>query len=170
MDEFIEIGYTRKPHGLAGEIKIVINEPYSDVIFDLEKVFLEIRGKKLPYFLQQVRGGGALIASFEDIDDRDDALAISAKSIWAKAVDLPEIELDPVSDEINFVGFEIFDLTSQQNLGKITEVIEYPQQLMAVIFIEERQVLIPLNHAFISAIDEAESLLKMELPDGLLEL
>ena len=57
MDEYTEIGYTGKPHGLAGEIKVVVKDEWEDAFFDLEIVYLEIKGKKLPYFLDQVRGG-----------------------------------------------------------------------------------------------------------------
>ena len=55
-------------------------------------------------------------------------------------------------------------------MGLIEDVREYPQQFLASIQYQEKEVLIPLNEAFIVEIDKTKKLLILDLPDGLLEL
>ncbi|MEM6699798.1 MAG: hypothetical protein AAF599_15455 [Bacteroidota bacterium] len=55
-------------------------------------------------------------------------------------------------------------------IGVIEEVIEMPQQEMAVINYKDKEVLIPMNEDFILEILEEEKILKVELPEGLLDL
>ena len=47
---------------------------------------------------------------------------------------------------------------------------EYPQQLMAVIDIAGREVLVPLNDQLITDIDKDAKIIRMQIPEGLLDL
>ncbi len=168
--DFVQIGYTMKPHGLNGEIKIHIDEVWEEAIEDLDVVFLEIKGKKVPYFLEQVRGGGALIASFEDIDSRDAALTISSKTIWAKAEDLPQPLTPEPSDIPDWVGYTMFDSETGTELGKIIGMVEYSHQALAVLQHGEQELLIPMVEAYVKNFDAAQKRIQVDLPEGLLKL
>jgi 16S rRNA processing protein RimM len=168
--EYTEIGYTLKPHGLAGEIKIFVQEQWEDAIDDLDVVYLEIKGKKVPYFLDAVRGGGAMIASFEDIDSRDDALMISSKPLFAKSSDLPAPLHVETVDIPDFVGYTMVDKSTGAILGVINGVVEYPHQIMAILHHNGNDVLIPLVEQFVMGQDDARKVLEVDLPEGLLEL
>jgi 16S rRNA processing protein RimM len=168
--EFTEIGYTLKPHGLQGEIKIFVQEQWEEAIDDLEVVYLEMKGKKVPYFLDSVRGGGAMIASFEDIDSRDDALVISSKTMFAKSSDLPEPEPVETVDIPDFIGYKMVDKASGETLGKIIGMVEFPHQIMAVLEYQGREVLIPMVDQYVLGQDEKLMILEMALPEGLLDL
>jgi 16S rRNA processing protein RimM len=170
MEEFTEIGYTLKPHGLAGEIKIFVQEEWEDAAFDLDVVFLEMKGKKVPYFLSQIRGGGALIATFEEIDSRDDALVISSKPMFAKSASLPE-PAPVVKTEIpQFVGYTMQDKDTSTLIGLITSIEEYPQQIMAVVKNGDTEYLVPLVEQYVVSQDDMLKVLVVDLPEGLLDL
>ncbi|MEQ1744166.1 MAG: hypothetical protein ABMA02_01985 [Saprospiraceae bacterium] len=79
---YVQIGFTRKTHGVAGEIKIVIEEPFEDLFLDADRVFLEIKGAKVPYLIKNVRGGGDLIVLFEDVANREEALTLQARGVF----------------------------------------------------------------------------------------
>ena len=68
-----------------------------------------------------------------------------------------------------YVNFEIHDKILGK-IGIIEEIIEYPQQEMAAIKFQEKEVLIPLNEQLILTIDAENKVIEMDLPDGLLEL
>lgn len=55
-------------------------------------------------------------------------------------------------------------------IGHITEVLEMPQQEMAAVQYQGREVLIPLNEQFIIEVDHATQKVLMDLPEGLLNL
>ncbi|MEO0779705.1 MAG: 16S rRNA processing protein RimM, partial [Bacteroidota bacterium] len=67
------------------------------------------------------------------------------------------------------VGFLLTDVQTGP-VGTIVEILEYPQQEMAVVRQEAREWLIPLHAGLIHELDEAERVLRMDLPEGLLDL
>ncbi|MEO0732346.1 MAG: hypothetical protein AAFZ52_05900, partial [Bacteroidota bacterium] len=63
--DLTEIGWTGKAHGLRGEIKLRVLEHYEDDLLAAPSVL--IGDPPVPYFFDHVRGGGAIIAKFEDL-------------------------------------------------------------------------------------------------------
>ena len=90
------------------------------------------------------------------------------KDLLAEEEKVLEIEAGGLLYE-QYVNYIIEDKT-HGSLGKIEEIIEYPQQEMAAISIKEKEVLIPLNEQLIINIDDGTKTISMDLPDGLLNL
>ena len=68
------------------------------------------------------------------------------------------------------MGFEVQDETKGY-VGEIVEVREMPTQYLIVVETEEgEQVLIPFVEDFIVDIDEAEGVIYMDLPAGLVDM
>ncbi len=170
MEKLIEIGYTQKPHGLNGEIKVVVEEIYEDDFYEAKIVFLDIKGKQLPYFLDSVRGGNALIVKFEEVKSKDEAMMIGGKKMFLREADVSVEALEAVDLEFKYLeGYTIYDVEWGE-IAVINEVIEMPQQEMAMIRYKNRDVLVPLNEFLIVQIDDDAKIVAMDLPDGLLEM
>jgi 16S rRNA processing protein RimM len=172
IGDLIQIGYTKKPHGLKGEVKLEVEERYVEDIMDVDVLVIEIRGKQMPYFVEDIRVGNNIIAKFEDVNTPEKALEIGGKSLFLRTSDLipdedREIEIDSLEFE-KCIGYTIID--NQVSLGIIEEVIEFPQQEMAFIKYNEKEVMIPLNEHFIRKVDHKKKQILMELPYGLLDL
>ncbi|TNE65534.1 MAG: 16S rRNA processing protein RimM [Bacteroidetes bacterium] len=169
--EYIQIGFTRKTHGVKGELKVAIEEPYEDVFLEADRVFLEIRGSKQPFFIESIRGGGDLIVHFEDIPTREDALLLQSKPVFLPADEVPETapEEEYTLQYGYLTGYRILDKTAGQ-IGEVRDILELPQQEMAVVEVQGREVLIPLNEQFIQSIDDQKREVHTDLPEGLLEL
>ena len=169
--KYTQIGSTKKTHGVHGELKVLIEEHYEDLFFDLDRVFLDIRGSKQPFFIESIRGGGDLIVHFDDVPNRDDALLLQGRGIFILAEEVPdtlEIEIpDPGFHKI--IGYLLVDRTAGQ-IGKVEEIIEMPQQEMALVRYEGKEVLIPLNEQFVVSVDELAQQILVDLPEGLLTL
>jgi 16S rRNA processing protein RimM len=173
MQNYILIGSTRKSYGVKGEMKLHIKDDFLEDIFNLKVVFLKINGKQVPYFVESVRVGNTTIAKFEDINSPEETIAIASKDIYAREEDLiPEEErmFEPEKMEFEkYSGYTIVDVENGK-IGIIKEVVEYPQQEMAVVEFENRTILVPLNHALIDSIDNTKKELILNLPEGLLDL
>lgn len=172
MENLVSIGYTKKPHGIKGDLKVQIEEEYLDDLLEAEVIFLEIKGKKVPYFISEAREGNEIMLKFEDIDSREAASELSGKELFMREDDLQTAEQetdDLLEDFTQLIGFQLED-TEWGSIGEIEDVIEYPQQILAVITYKEREVLIPLHPTFIRDILPDQKIIKMELPDGILEL
>jgi len=173
MQNYILIGNTRKSYGIKGEMKLKIDETYLEDIFKLQVLFLKINGKQVPYFVESVRVGNALLIKFEDINSPEETISIASKEIYAREADLiPEedrtIEVEGLEFE-RFKGYTITDV-EKGRVGVIKDIVEYPQQELAVVEYKKREILIPLNQKLIESIDESKKVLVLNLPEGLLDL
>ncbi|MFN7119136.1 MAG: ribosome maturation factor RimM [Saprospiraceae bacterium] len=173
MDNLISVGYTKKSHGLKGDLKVQIEEVFIEDFLQAETVFLEIKGKKVPFFIEMVRDGNEMLVKFEEVDSREVADTLTGKELFMREadIDLSEAEDDDDTEEdfTEYIGFTIHD-TELGVIGTIEDIIEYPQHSVAVLTYQHREVLIPMNAAFIRDIQPNAKILIMELPEGLLEL
>jgi len=174
--EYINIGYTRKTHGLKGELKAVIEERFLEDFMKNERIFLEIKTIMVPYFIVEVRGGGELIIALEDIKSKESAETLQARQIYLRKKDLvPDSKrLMPIEEEETLeyaymAGYTITDQTLGV-VGPIDEVLEMPQQEMAFLKYKGKDVLIPLNAQLIVSVDKTARTVLMDLPEGLLDM
>lgn len=169
--DFLQIGFTKKTHGVDGEIKMFIEERFEDIFLEKDRIFLEIRGIKQPFFIEYVRGGGEFIVKLEDVINREDALLLQSKGIFLPASEVPA-DIGPAEPALEYAGIAGFILIDQTTgeIGVVKEVLEMPQQEMAVVHYLGRDVWVPLNAAFVKKIDAAGRTVTVDLPEGLLEL
>ena len=171
---YVLIGHTRKAHGLAGELKLSIEERYIEDFLKNERIFLDVKGTKIPYFIANVRGKGELILQLEDVADRDAALMLQGREVFLREKDLlhdSERELEFEEETLEYehlTGYTLVDQTLGP-IGAIDEVLEMPQQEMAFLKYRNREVLVPLNEQLIVRIDESARQVIMDLPEGLLD-
>jgi 16S rRNA processing protein RimM len=170
---FIAIGYTKKTHALQGEIKVQIEAQYMEDFLKIETVFIETGGNKLPYFIESVREGTDMIVKFEDISHKDAAQVIVGKGIFLRESDILKDEDREIQVEtlgFSFCnGFTIHDEISGE-VGIIQEIIEMPQGEMAVVSHKNRDIYVPMIPQFIVTTDKKLKQVKMNLPEGLLDL
>lgn len=172
MINYINIGYTRKAHGLEGELKCAIEERYEEDFLSNERIFIDIKGSKVPYFIANMRGKGEMILQLEEVTNRDQAVLLQSKGIFLREQDLipeEERELEVEEETLQYarlVGYLLRDQTTG-DIAVINEVLDMPQQEMAFLTYQSREVLIPLNEHLILAIDDANKTVLMDLPEGL---
>ncbi|MCB0654391.1 MAG: 16S rRNA processing protein RimM [Saprospiraceae bacterium] len=173
MEKYIQIGFALKTHGVGGEIKFNIEDEYWDDFEEADVLFLEVSGRKTPYFVEEIKSGGSmLLVKFEDINSREEASALTSRPVFMREKDMSEKEEEDLRVEDMFdllPGYMIVDMSGKE-VGEIKEVLEFPQQIMAVVDYNEREILIPLNDVFIKGIDQRKKAILMELPEGMLEL
>jgi 16S rRNA processing protein RimM len=171
-ESLIKIGHTLKPHGLKGEIKVFVEEQYEEDLFQSETVFLEIAGRNIPYFIENIRGGNALIVKFEDINDIDAATKIANRALQLREKDIiPEEEKEgEIVESYSYLeGFYIIDTTNGK-IAEIQSVIDTSHQELALLEYNGKEIFIPLHDDFIISIDETNKEVPMDLPEGILDL
>ena len=169
MEEYIKIGRTGKAFGAEGALKLKVDEQFLDDFFDAPVVFIELLGKPVPFFLDHIHKESPLIIKLEEVDSRETALELAGKGLFLRREDIAEESLEQPLNLSALEGFRIFDQALGE-VGQIEEVIELPQQLMAVLQYEGREVLIPLSSQLILEVDAEGQRIEMDLPEGLLEL
>jgi 16S rRNA processing protein RimM len=169
IEDCFYIGYITKTKGLKGEVQVFFEFEELEEL-TLKTVFADINGKLIPYFVSsyKLQNNQTGLFYFDDVDHIDKAEKLVRKKLY-----LPNTE-KPVRDESEFLitdlkGFIVHDEKFGE-LGEIIEIHEYPQQFVAVVPYKFREILFPLNDDLIVEIDEEAGVLKVDLPDGLIDL
>ena len=169
IEDCFYVGYVTKTKGLKGEVQVFFEyDKPADLLLD--SVFAEINGKLVPYFVSSYKLQNNQTGNFyfDDIDTIGKAEVLIRKKLY-----LPN-KLKPVRDEDEFLitdlkGFIVHDEAAGE-LGEIIEIYEYPQQYVAVVPYKFKEIMFPLNDDLILEIDEKNGVLRVELPEGLIDL
>ncbi len=169
IEDCFYIGYITKTKGLKGEVQVYFeyDEP-ADLL--LESVFAEINGKLIPFFISTYKLQNNQTGNFyfDDIDTIEKAQTLIRKKLYLSN------SLKPVREDDEFLitdlkGFIVHDQTVGE-LGEIIEIHEYPQQFVAVVSYQFKEIMFPLNDDLIVEIDVENGILKVDLPEGLIDL
>lgn len=168
-EDYFRVGSILKTRGLKGELQVYVDfDGLEDIKFTA--VFLDVAGKLVPYFVSNIKYPmpNTAYLILEEVDHIDKAMPLVKKDLY-----LPN-KLKPKKSKEEFTlmdlqGFIAIDETHGE-LGEITDVIEYPQQVIASVHYKNREVLFPLNGAFIKGIDVEGGEVYLDLPDGLLDV
>lgn len=168
----IAIGRIHKPHGVKGELKMQIEEDFIPDMDYLTVLFLEVKGQPVPYFVEEVRGAAAQLIKLEDVHTKEAAQRLSGATIQVRRADLRWDEEDLAAWEAGYDDYEGFTLYGQEEglVGPILQIVELPQQDLAIVAYQGREVMIPLHDDLITDIDEDAETLTLALPAGILEL
>lgn len=173
MDEYVLVGKTKKAHGVKGGVKLAIKDQFVEDVLNVEVAFLKVQGKLLPYFVETFDYTNSLIVKFEDIDSPEAAIPITSKDFFIRAKDIQQQSAVTFREgDLEYgklLGFTIHD-AKQGLIGKIIEIFEFPQQEMAQVSYQSKEIFIPLNQQLIQSVDQKKEQVLMNLPEGLLDL
>ena len=169
IEDCFRIGSVLKTKGLKGEMQLYVDFDNLENI-DFNALFIEIGGKLAPFFVESVKYNqkNSAYLYLEDVDTIEKAAPLVKKDIY-----LPN-KLKPKKKKAEFTLRDLIDFTAvdenEGELGKITAIHEYPQQLIATVTYKGCEVLFPLNEEIIVAIDVVKEILTVDLPEGLLDI
>ncbi|MDB0002490.1 ribosome maturation factor RimM [Salibacteraceae bacterium] len=163
---FIEIGAIVKPHGLKGELVLFTEDLYAGVILDFTSLYLDQFSSKVPYRIKEVSrlSNGTFKVGLQGVSSIEAANALRKVKVYQEESKLPK------SQTIRWEGYTIQSINGEV-IGAVEEVIENNMQLILVVVTETGyEHMIPLVEDFIVDFDEKNQTLKLDLPDGLLDL
>ncbi len=161
-------------HGFQGQIKMDVQERYERDFEHIKVLFIELGAKKTPFFVEDIDyNSGLFLVKLEEVDDKETAQKLTNKPIFARKEDLSEVEdEDGWGQEgtlSRLTGFTIVDKSGDE-IGVIEDIQEFPQQIMAFVVRNGKELMIPLNDAFMLDIQPEEKVIIVDLPEGLLQL
>jgi 16S rRNA processing protein RimM len=161
-----KVGYVMKTHGLKGEVTIAALPECPDLT-GVKNIFIEHK-QLVPYFVESIsfRGDKAFV-KLEDVDSLEKAAALKGLSIYLPKAERPKLARGEFyNDEL--VGFEVAD--EDRVLGKVKEVVEVGPNRFLALDVDDRETLIPVNGPFIKSVNRSSKKIKVELPDGFLDI
>ncbi len=171
QEEYIQIGRLGKPFGLNGAIKVNLWDEFIGFVPPKNVLFVRQGGDVVPFFFTSFKEQGAhLLVVFEDFDNPNMAHKVAQKDIFVRKQDIPSEFLEEEASEMEAIlGFRIID----ENLGLIGSVIDFdekPYQTVILVEYQDREVMIPWVDAYIVGVDSDKQVIKMDLPEGILDL
>jgi 16S rRNA processing protein RimM len=166
-DSCFKIGYVAKAHGLKGEVTVIVTEPVD--LESVESVFIELKNTLVPYFIKELsdRGDKAFV-KFEEINTIEQANTIKGGSIYLAKETRPKLKRGEFYDD-EVVGFDVED-ADLGSLGEVVEVSANGPNKLLVLNYNSKELLIPVNSPFIKSVNKTKKLIKVELPEGFLDI
>lgn len=168
-EEVYRIGRLGKPHGVKGEITFAFTTDVWDRT-DSDYLVLLVDGLLVPFFLEEYRfrGSESALLKFCSVDTLDDARELTGTEVYFP------YSLTPEEDEADytwsvFEGYRVIDAATGE-LGPIVRVDEATVNILFEVATQQGEVLIPAVEAFIQEIDHEQRIVRMQLPEGLLEI
>ena len=167
IEDCFKVGYVSKTHGLKGEVTAVVEEEIE--WSGLRSLFLHFKGSLVPYFIERISGtAGRPFIKFEGVESFEQALALKGSSIYTLKSARPKLKRGEFYDD-EVIGFSVED----KNLGLLGQVQEIQSQgtnrLLSILH-RSKELLIPINAPFITSLNKAKKMIRVELPEGFLEL
>lgn len=169
IEESFYIGYISKTRGLKGEVQLFFEfEDYDEL--ELDVIFLEVNKKLVPYFVESIKlqKNSTAYATFEDVDHIDKAQPLVRRKMYLPNDKMPERDPDDFR-YTDLLGYLVID-EEHGELGEIIEVRELPQQFIATVDMDGKELMFPLSEDLILGIDAQEEIIEVDLPEGLVEL
>lgn len=164
-----QIGTLGKSWGNQGLITASIFEGYLGSIAADGFVFLDHDGLYVPYYIERITPkGNKLHIKLEDIVSASDADNLKSKKLYLKREEVSDIPVTPTKEIDQFVGYQIYD--GDNHIGEIQSIESLPQQEMAFVSYQGSQIMIPLIDNLVNDIDDDSRVIKMSLPEGLLDI
>lgn len=167
---YFRIGQALKSHGTGGQLRLLVEDRLKGYIHPGTYVFFDLNGSKVPYLVNEVDDHQHFVVRLVDVEAKQLSDLLAGKELWIPSDQIKERhrnsprhvneKWDDYAIEDEFTGV----------IYPILRTEEFPQQLIAVIEVEGREVMVPLHDQLISDIDKVEKRIRMQIPEGLLDL
>lgn len=170
QDGKIRIGKIMDAHGIRGEIGVVVGSGDVSWINDAEVLYIPRKNIFEEHKIKKIRAHKkGFICHLENFDDRNKAEEYKGREVWVSK-DLFVSEDGEALFLSEILGFEIEDVRLGA-LGKISNFSSNGKQDLLVIEREDLiELEIPFVKEFVESIDFQNKKIKMNLPEGLLQI
>lgn len=167
-EEVFKIGIINKPHGVKGEVSFTFTDDIFDRVEDCDYLVLLLDGILVPFFIEEYRfrSDNVALVKFEGIDSTEKARTLTNVEVYYAVKFMDDQE--EISSWNYFIGFRVEDV-HHGCLGTVVDVDDATMNVLFVIENGDEEVLLPAHEEFILDIDRKKKILKVDIPDGLLD-
>lgn len=166
QEEVYKIGRLGKAHGVKGEVSFQFDDDVFDRT-DADYLILDIDGILVPFFMEEYRfrSDSLALVKFCDVDTQERASELTGSNVYFPRA-LAEDE-EGMPSLASLIGFDLVEAKDGIRVGTIATIDDSTANLL---FELEDGRLIPASDDLITDINIKERTIKMEIPEGLLEI
>ena len=166
QEDVYKIGRLGKAHGVKGEVSFQFDDDIFDRV-DADYLVLDIDGILVPFFMEEYRfrSDSVCLVKFCNVDTQQRAQELTGCDVFFPRA-LAE-EGDEMPSLSMLVGFKIVNNVNGKTVGRIAAIDDSTANIL---FEMEDGMLIPANDDLIEVIDAEQQQIKMNIPQGLLDI
>ena len=170
IQDCFQLGKITKPFRYFGEVVVWMDVDDTSPYKGIKMVWVEERTGLIPYLITKLKPHkDRFVAAIEGIDSEEKAKSLCGKNIYLPINELPKL------DENHFYfheveGWDVFDLKGDECLGQIIRVLDHGPYPMLEVENGNTDLILPLPKDFKILVDREKKALKVEVPDGLIEV
>ena len=163
------LGKITRRHGLQGNVFLKLDTDQPEMYNKLDSIFIEINGLLVPFFVakQSWSKGDTLIISYKNSTE-----ALVDQTI-GRDVFMPLSALPKLSGNKFYyhevIGFEIRE-EDGKTCGNIVSINDQTAQHYFILDLTGKEIIIPIIKDWILELNREEKYLKMQLPEGLMDV
>ncbi|MFN2194974.1 MAG: ribosome maturation factor RimM [Anaerolineales bacterium] len=164
---FLAVGQLRRPHGVRGEMTMVLYTEFPERLQPGKQVFIGERHKPVKISRQRWHRDMLLIA-FDEYPDRNSIEVLRNQTVYVSVDQLPELP------EGEFYQYELVDLQvfteEGEHIGNVVEILETGANDVLILETDgEQEILLPYIDEVVREIDLDRGIITVHLLPGLLE-
>jgi len=164
---YYKIGYIAKTHGLRGEVTSVFENNFE--LHKADLIFIELDGGLVPYCIEHASDrGDKTFLKLDGIDTLDQASVLKGHGVYVAKANRPKLKRGLFYDD-EVLGFYAEDEIVGP-LGKVLGVQRQGMNKLLVILTEKGEILVPIHSPLIKSINKSQQRIKLNLPEGYLEI
>lgn len=170
VDDCYQLGYIVKPHGLKGELQVLLDVDSPSEYENLESVFVRQGQQLVPFFIEyiNVKSEKAIMA-LDEVQSFEQARALKGAELYLPLSVLPK----PEKNEFYLHEIEGFMVVSQdgQQIGKIINAVESgPQLILVTEDAQGTEILLPYIQSLLIKLDRDNQELHLNIAEGLIDV
>lgn len=168
-NEYFYLGHITKSFGIKGQLSCYFDTDEPEKYADLDAVFIDLDGEKLPYLIEniQYRGANTFVIKFQDVDEEE------SKSLIKAELYLPMSELPPLTGNRFYfhevIGFRVID-EEKGDIGVCRDFIDISHHPIMQIDHEGTEILIPAIDEIFKNVDRENKQIHIVAPEGLIDV
>ncbi|NCO63373.1 MAG: 16S rRNA processing protein RimM [Flavobacteriales bacterium] len=170
IEDCFYLGKIVRKYSFNGELLIKLDTDQPELYENLEAVFINYRNSFIPFFIEssQLHKSDLLRVQFEDVTTEAEADSLLKSDVYLPLEFLPKLEGNKFYFH-EIIGFKIEDV-SYGSFGIIKGVNDSTAQALFEVENNGKEILIPINDAFIVKVDRAKKSILVNTPQGLIDL
>ena len=177
--ELVQVAHIVKSYNTTGSVIVKYTSSLLEEFNINEPVFIYFDNLPVPFFISTLekKGNSGAVVKFDSVNDLIHAEEFVQKSVYVSSLDIDE---ESISDDIDNLRAFLTDCkVFNQNdtlVGSIIDYHNFPNNPCIEVSLNkkdppsEESILIPFNENLIIEFNPQKRYLKMEIPNGLLEL
>ena len=166
QEEVYKIGRLGKAHGVKGEVSFQFDDDIFDRV-DADYLVLDIDGILVPFFMEEYRfrNDTVCLVKFCDIDTQQRAQELTGCDVY-----FPRALAEEADNDLSLASLVGFTIVSAPDGFPVGIIASIDDTTANILFELEDGRLIPANDDLIVDIDTEHRQIRMNIPEGLLDI